>query len=281
VGNHDDDALAMAADSVFRNPPTDHGDRELPEISANGTGVTTVGVTMGGTSMASPTVAGITALLQGENSTLKIWPEGCRAILLAGASRNVRDDTWWRDVSSGVDARDGSGAVNALESYRITENRRARNAAATQRGWDVGCLKNEDFGSDGLSTFGYQVKVPAGPVWLRGPRHVKVALAWNSKVGTFWGIIPISSKLTLDHDLKVFDEDGHLVGYSGSWDNSYEIAEFEGHPGKTYTVRIRRWSGEGSTWYGIAWTVTGGLAILQRALRSGELSAMGPTPRGR
>jgi hypothetical protein len=51
------------------------------------------------------------------------------------------------------------------------------------------------------------------------------------------------------------------VGYSGSWDNSYEIAEFVGLPGKTYTIKIRRWSGTDSTWYGIAWTVTGGFLL--------------------
>ena len=81
--------------------------------------------------------------------------------------------------------------------------------------------------------------------------------------------IPLSSNLTLDLDLKVFDGGGNLVGYSGSWDNSYEIAEFEGVPGETYTIRIRRWSGTESTWYGIAWTVTGGFLLPELVLRKG------------
>jgi hypothetical protein len=71
--------------------------------------------------------------------------------------------------------------------------------------------------------------------------------------------LPIASTLTVDLDLQVFDSRGNQVGYSGSWDNSYEIAEFEGTPGETYTIKIRRWSGTDSVWYGIAWTVTGGL----------------------
>ena len=74
------------------------------------------------------------------------WPEGCRAILAAGATRNVRGDTWWRDVVAGVDARDGSGAVDAAESRSIALNRRWRGAAATRRGWDVGLLTSDDFG---------------------------------------------------------------------------------------------------------------------------------------
>jgi len=86
--------------------------------------------------------------------------------------------------------------------------------------------------------------------------------------------LPIASTLTVDLDLQIFDSRGIQVGYSGSWDNSYEIAEFDGNPGETYTIKIRRWSGTDSVWYGIAWTVTGGLrwadvtngTVLQAAL---------------
>ena len=92
------------------------------------------------------------------------------------------------------------------------------------------------------------------PGFILGPRNVKVALAWTSKVSSFLGLI-YTSNLTVDLDLKVFDESGVQVGYSGSYDNSYEIAEFVGQPGKSYTIRIRRWSGTDSTWYGLAWTV--------------------------
>jgi hypothetical protein len=259
VGNHDDTAAAMSGDSVFRNPSSTHGDRELPEIAANGTSVTTVGLTMSGTSMASPAAAGCAVLLQNVDPVLKSWPEGCRAILLAGAKRNVVGNTWWQDVVADVDAADGTGAVDALEGTSIAKQRRGRNASATLRGWDVGTLSSGDIGRDGRTTFSYQVQVPR---WPLGPRHVKVALAWDSKITSlsFFGIdLPLASTLTVDLDLQVFDSQGVQVGYSGSWDNSYEIVEFEGRPGETYTIKIRRWSGTDSVWYGIAWTVTGGL----------------------
>jgi hypothetical protein len=260
VGNHNDTAGAMSGDSVFRNPSTSHGDRELPEIAANGSGVTTVGLTKSGTSMASPAAAGCAAQIQSVDGTLKSWPEGCRAILLAGAKRNITGQTWWRDVVADVDASDGSGAVDALESVYIAKQRRSRNAAATGRGWDVGTLRSSDIGANGRTTFSYSVKL--GSTFF-APRHVKVALAWDSKITMFpfpFGInLPIASTLTVDLDLQVFDSRGNQVGYSGSWDNSYEIAEFDGTPGETYTIRIRRWSGTDSVWYGIAWTVTGGL----------------------
>lgn len=95
-----------------------------------------------------------------------------------------------------------------------------------------------------------------------GPRHVKVALAWDSDVVEFpFFNLPIATVLDVDLDLKVFDSNGTQVGYSGSWDNSHEIAEFTGVPGQTYDIHIRRWSGSRDVWYGIAWTVTGGLLI--------------------
>ncbi len=43
VGSHNDTATAMAPDSVFLNPTSAHGDRELPELCANGTSVSAVG----------------------------------------------------------------------------------------------------------------------------------------------------------------------------------------------------------------------------------------------
>ncbi len=262
VANHNDSASGLAASSVFRNPASNHGDRELPEIAGNGTAVAAVGTSDSGTSFASPAVAGIAAVLQSESPVLRSWPEGCRALLLAGAYRNVTNSTWWQDVLAGVDASDGAGAVNALESYRIVQNRRSRNAAATRRGWDIGSLGDDDFGGDGYSNFVYKVVVPG---WVAGPRHVKVALTWNSVVGelSIFGIrIPLTSKLGQDLDLKVYDTGGRLVAHSQSWENSYEIVEFDGQRGAEYTIRVRRYSGSGSTWYGLAWTVTGGFLDL-------------------
>jgi hypothetical protein len=263
VGNHNDSASGMSGSSVFRNPSTPHGDRELPEVSANGTSVTTVGLTKSGTSMAAPAAAGSAALIQNVNTTLKSWPEGCRAILLAGAKRNVSGNNWWQDVTAAVDANDGSGAVDAHESTRITQSKRSRNSAATRRGWDVGSFESRDFDGNGLSTFAYKVRVPD---LFFGPRHVKVALAWTSRVSTM-DERPLSSSLTVDLDLMIFDSRGNLVGYSGSWDNSYEIAEFTGRRGETYTIRIRRWSGTDQTYYGLAWTVTGGLLFAEGVAR--------------
>jgi len=257
VANHNDAASGMAGDTVFRNPSSGHGDRELPEIGANGMGVTAVGLTFGGTSMAAPAVAGATACIQEVSGTLKSWPEGCRAIQLAAAKLNPSGSTWWTDVSNGVDAQDGSGSLNTLNAVRIAEQRKGRNNTAAPRGWDVGTLRSSAIGRGDETTFSYRISVPRRPFLTR--TTVKVALAWDSDIGEFsvFGLtIPISSVLRLDLDLLIYDSAGAVVGYSGSWDNSYEIAEFRARPGETYTIKIRRWSGTDDVWYGIAWNTT-------------------------
>lgn len=257
LANHDDTAGSIAGGSTFRNPTSPHGDRELPELAANGQGVTAAGVGKSGTSFAAPAAAGVTALVQDVSTTLQSWPEGCRAILLAGADRNVRDNTWWNDVAAGVDARDGAGAVNAEESVRIAQQGRWRDAPATRRGWDVGTLRSADVGANRRATFRYQVTTP---FLLFSPR-VKVALAWDSKVSSitlpFVGTLPLSSQLTVDLDLLVYDSRGNVVAHSSSWDNSYEVVEFAATRNTTYDIVIRRWSGTDDVWYGIAWNTTG------------------------
>ena len=69
--------------------------------------------------------------------------------------------------------------------------------------------------------------------------------------------LPLSSNLSVDLDLLVFDSNGGLVAHSSSWDNSYEVVEFAANHGTTYDIVIRRWSGTDDTWFGLAWNVTG------------------------
>ncbi|WP_260756078.1 S8 family serine peptidase [Mycobacterium sp. SMC-8] len=257
VGNHNDNVSAMSGSSVFRNPTSSHGDRELPEIAANGTTVSAVGENNEtGTSFAAPAAAGVVALLQDVDPVLASWPEGCRAIMLAAAGRNIRGNTWWQDVSAGVDGRDGAGAVDASAGIAIARQRRTRNSSASRRGWDVGTLSSSVIGRDGLATFRYHIAVP--PL-LFLPR-VKVAIAWDSAVRTvnFVGLtFPLTSALTVDLDLQVRDSSGMIVGSSASWDNSYEIVEFAAQAGETYEIVIRRWSGNDDVWFGVAWNATG------------------------
>lgn len=270
VANHNDTASGMASDTCFRNPSSSHGDRELPEIAANGTNVTTVGLTFSGTSMAAPAVAGAVACMQEANGTLRSWPEGCRAILLASAWRNPEGSTWRSDLVAGVDGVDGSGALDTQAATDIARSRSSRNGAPKRRGWDVGTSRSSDHGADRYSTYSYRIAVPRRTF----RPHVKVALAWDSHVRAFdfLGIhLPLSSTLTVDLDLHVRDSRGNQVAVSNSYDNSYEIAEFAASPGETYDIKIRRWSGTDDVWYGVAWTVTGLDILLERIVTTGAI----------
>ncbi|BDV31893.1 S8 family serine peptidase [Microbacterium terricola] len=254
VGSHDDTASAMATSSVFRNPKSTHGDRELPEIAGNGVGVTVVGLTDSGTSFAAPAVAGIAACVQEAAPVLKSWPEGTRAVLMAGAWRNPSGGRWRADLSAGVDARDGAGTADAGRSTSIARARQNRDNAGALRGFDVGTLRSADLDGSGRTAFRYRITTPRTPLFFGS--HVKVALAWDSKA-TRTDILFLSiyqNTLTVDLDLEVRDSSGSLVASSMSWDNSYEIAEFDAKAGESYDIRIRRWSGTDDVWFGIAWT---------------------------
>jgi hypothetical protein len=255
VGSHNDAATAMAGNSAFKNPVSPYRDRELPELAANGTGVTAVGLTMSGTSFAASAVAGTAALLQGVNSTLKSWPEGCKAILLASAGPTVSGDTWAEDNIRGIDQSDGSGALNAQIGVLIAQQRRGKNLPPFPRGWDVGSLKDIDFATRSLSRFIYKVQVPDPiPAIPRNVYTVKVALAWDAK---FPSNVTKMQSPTVTFLLVIYKSTGgRPVRYSGSFDNNYEIVEFIAMPGEEYHIHIARASGSGTVWYGLAWNVS-------------------------
>lgn len=258
VGSHDDNATAMAGSSVFKNPTSPHGDRELPELAANGTGVTALGLAMSGTSFAAPAVAGTAAVIQSIDSTLKSWPEACRAILLASADRNISGGTWALDLGLHIDQSDGAGALNSYMASSIAQQRRDKDASPAPRGWDVDSLVTEDLQSgNNLSKFRYRVQVPppSEPGPIRFVYTIKAALAWNSKVAANSAGV-LTSAPTVNLDLIVRDISGLQVSVSSSFDNSYEVVEFTAVAGGSYDIFIRRASGTALIWYALAWNVT-------------------------
>jgi hypothetical protein len=112
-------------DSSWRNPTSDHGDREKPEVVAPGQSITVVGPDRGifvvsGTSEAAPQVTGLAALLIDRNSALSTWPEAVKAIIMASAVHNIYGPS---GIPSGHDLKDGAGAIDAALADEVTKTR--------------------------------------------------------------------------------------------------------------------------------------------------------------
>jgi hypothetical protein len=241
-GNRCNDAIS--SDSSRKNPTSAHSDHEVPAVAAPGSRHDLLGSSFGGTSCATPVTAAISALLMNRNTSVKIWPEAIRAILLATANYQRADGA---DYSKYADGADGAGLINAYYGM-LTVGQRESGATPQFRAHDYGLMTAADF-SGGM--FNKQWKAQSFTTSSR----IRVALTWNSKVAASGGS-PSSSVLDADLDLWVYDPDGLLVAWSTTWDNSWEFVEFT--PAKTgaYTIKVRGYSvpSNFSSWYGVAWT---------------------------
>ena len=221
VGGFDDRNTVSSADdvhgcssplpfSVFRDPPSPNGDREEPDVVAPGADITMPDTQSGftpntGTSFAAPRVTALVSLLAQRDPLLRFQSERVRAIVMASARNNIEGDSRLSD-------RDGAGAIVASAADGVM--------------------------IDGLSSF---FELPGGPSGFPFDRtfnaqageRVRVVIAWSQKPSGVGATQPTS-----DLDLVVMDPSGLTVDASGSFDNSYEIVEFNAPTSGTYTARI-------------------------------------------
>jgi hypothetical protein len=159
---------------------------------------------------------------------LAAWPEGARAVLMAGAIHRVRMPNGSRNVD-----HEGVGMASALWTNRI-----ASQGDHQYGGYVLGSLKPGQEPSQ-------QVAVHAGD-------RLRVALAWNSHTG---GAANLSKTdvLRADLDLRVIGPNGAVTG-SFTIDNAYEFVELIVPTSGTVTIEIRqsRFDGSSET-YGLAW----------------------------
>lgn len=215
VGNYDD-----SNDTI--NSGSCHVDSEIgnvkPELSAPGTSITAGGVTMSGTSMASPHAAGFAADLMSSYSWLRLKPYYLKASMLAGADKSV---------SGGAD----KVGVGGLSFYRNYYN-------STNTWWegDNASFSTHD-ANDYLPNNGF---VDRAVTLDASMSNVRVALAWLNRGSYTYDHRADDHPIGMDLDMCVLDPSGNSVGCSGSYDNPYELVSFDPSVTGTYRVRIHR-----------------------------------------
>ncbi|HEX2193527.1 MAG TPA: S8 family serine peptidase, partial [Candidatus Limnocylindria bacterium] len=219
--------------SNWFDPPStrwnQHGDFNKPNLVAPAVGVRTAnGLAASGTSVATPIVAGVAAQVLANEPILAAWPEGARAVLMAGAVHRVRMPNGSRNVD-----HEGVGMISA-----VWANRAAHAGDNQLGGYRLGELRK-----------GQQ---PVQEIRVRAGDRLRVALAWNSHTSGS-GDLDLTDRLRADLDLRVTDPDGRVVG-SYSLDNAYEFVGVVMRSGGVARVQIlqARFDGTSET-YGLAW----------------------------
>ena len=237
--------------SNFLNPTSPHQDRELPDVAGPGENVNALGITLSGTSFAAPAVAGAVALIQSVRPDVLVHsPEACRAIILAGAGRNVQNGRWAADVAAHIDGRDGAGAMDVDASVKITQ-REVRGQDTLPRwphGWTTKLFTSPPRSVPEFRVaFRHKVVIPS-PVELgifgddAASLNLRCVICWSSRVVMNLGE-PFSRRdmVTIDLNLKLLDGRTKMfVAGSASFDNNYEVVGFAPLVGHEYEIVVEQ-----------------------------------------
>jgi hypothetical protein len=242
VGNYDDSGTVSSTDNVmwptssWEDPLSLHGDREKPEVAAPGANIKTTVMSPNfacdmaeigsGTSFSAPAVAGLAADLIQVNSSLRIFPESLKALILAGATDNI-------EGAAGLSEKDGAGGVNALTSYTSTISNRYRWFDVVPSSFDANRDLTIDMG------------------WVNAGQRVKIALVWDSTPTSDY----LTDPLKADLDLYVFGPN-QFQGCA-SFDNSYEVVDFTATQSGNFQIKVKNFRFDGFNEYvGVAWSLS-------------------------
>jgi subtilisin family serine protease len=212
------------------NPSSLNKDRIKPEVAAPGEGIYVVSnrspwiVEANGTSISAPIVSGLAALLMSRQAKLMWKPEAVKALLMASAINNI-------EGIERLSTKDGAGGVHAEAADNIL--------TGSVGGW-------EDWYVSPSNTQVHIKKLQLGEQNLT----LKAALAWSTDPSyKHYARTP-----SIDLDLYLYAPDGTLVSESTSYDNTYEVVQFDtrGLAGE-YTLKVVTHRCNSSSRVALAW----------------------------
>jgi subtilisin family serine protease len=231
----------MWASSAYVNPCGEPGictgRREKPEVVAVGTNVTALGMndvprTESGTSLATPQVAGLAALLVERNSSLRFWPEAIRAIIMASAIHNIEGPSIIRFYLDD-DLRDGAGAINAAMADDIAQKRANLTETCYSSCW-WGYSTGTNFVQQEHTFYANQGDL------------IRVAISWWSNADSSENGHSFN-RLDTDLNLYVLIPPSSYHDISISSENNYEMVEFIALDTGIFTIRVDQYRQENET----------------------------------
>lgn len=213
---------------------TNSGDREKPEVVAVGVDVTTVDIDQGddgfdsfdGTSVATPQVSALAALLIQRYWWLRTNPEAIKAIVMASAIHNIEGDTR-------LSEEDGAGAIDVASALAVFHS----------GGWGYKIIyditnsndPSNPFNGHGTSYDFRGANFVVGGTHAEAGERIRAVICWDSNPASDYSSDPLSTDL----DLLVISPSWGTVTYSVSWHNNYEIVDFVAPENGEYRMRVK------------------------------------------
>jgi hypothetical protein len=219
VGAYDHSTGQMWPDSQWQNPSNGN---EKPDLVAPGVTINFVGLggaygNSDGTSLATPQVAGIAALLIERHPELRNNPTALKAILMATATNNIDGNT---GIVPGEDSKDGAGGVNALQAIESAALRQSHMSGCQTSCWISETLTENDFV---YSTRTYSFYAEVGD-------RIRIAVSWWATAESN-GLFSYTHQMNTDLDLWMVDADGNIMpnAYGYNMNSSAELIPQQGY----------------------------------------------------